>query len=291
MSTAASILASMRPKQWTKNLIVFAPALFGGVLVDADVAIRVSAAFLVLCGVSGAVYLLNDLHDAAADRVYERTRLRPIAAGMLAPRTAAAGALVVVTVSGVAAFALDTDFGLALVAYVVLQIAYTIWLKRLAIVDVLAICAGFVLRAVAGARIADVPDSPWLLVCAALLVSFLAAAKRRQELDDLGVAAPQHRPVLARYTVPALDVLLSALLGATLVSYLAYTMLSATALVHPLMVLTAPPVVYGLFRYLALVFSEDAASAPAEDILFADTGVLAAVLLWLVTVATIVYVA
>lgn len=290
MSTSAAIFRSMRPRQWTKNLIVFAPALFGGVLFDSGVGLRLVAAFCLMCALSGAVYLLNDVHDAAADRIYERTRTRPLAAGTLSPRVAGIAAGALLAVSCVAGAALEATFGLTLLGYAALQVAYTWWLKHVAVVEVLAISAGFVLRAMAGARVAQVPDSPWLFVCAALLVGFLAFAKRRQEVADLGPAAPQHRPVLAHYPLAVLDVLLVSLLGATIVSYLAYALLSGAAYVHPLMVLTVPFVTFGLLRYLTLVYT-DGPGASAEDVLLADPGILASVSLWLVSVAVIVYVA
>lgn len=289
MSTPAAIIFSMRPRQWTKNLIVFAPALFGGVLLESGVALRLVAAFCLMCALSGAVYLLNDLHDTAADRVYERTRERPLAAGTLSPRVAGITAAVLLIGSCAAGVALEATFGLMLVGYAALQVAYTVWLKHVAVVEVLAISAGFVLRALAGARVANVPDSPWLLVCAALLVGFLAFAKRRQELADLGPTAPRHRPVLAHYPLAALDVLLAALLGATIVSYLAYALVSNAAHTHPLMVLTAPFVTFGLFRYLTLVYADEPC-ASAEDVLLTDPGILASVSLWLVAVSAIVYV-
>lgn len=289
MTVPAALIRSMRPRQWTKNLIIFMPALFGGVVLETGSAARLAAGYGLLCALSGAVYLLNDLHDRAADRVYERTRERPIAVGTLSPAVAMSAALVLMAGSVAGGLALEWGFGLTLLGYAALQVAYTLWLKQVPVLEVLAIAAGFVLRAMAGARIADVPDSAWLLACAALLVGFLAFAKRRQELADLGLEAPRHRAVLAHYTLRGLDALLLGLLAATSTCYVAYTLVSGTAETHPLMALTVPPVVYGLFRYLTIVFTEGP-GAPAEDILLADPGILASVSLWLLMVTALVYV-
>lgn len=285
----AALLRSMRPKQWTKNLIVFAPAIFGGVLLLPGNALRVVAAFGLMCLLSGAVYVLNDLRDVDADRAYERTRQRPLAAGVLDSRTAGVFAGGASLASLGLAWLLSPRFAAVLLAYLALQVAYTMWLKDLVVLDVLSIAGGFVLRAVAGAVVVGVPNSPWLLACAAFLVMFLALAKRRQELADLGPAASRHRVVLGSYTAPALDVMLASMLGATIVSYLVYTLLSAGARAHPGMVLTTPLVLYGLFRYLMLVYSESP-SKTAEDVLLTDAPILVTVGLWLAAVVALIYI-
>lgn len=289
MSTTTALIRSMRPRQWTKNLIVFAPALFGGVLADPGVARRSTLAFALLCALSGAVYLMNDLRDAEVDRAYDKTRERPIAAGALDCRIAGSSSAALALGALVGASALGVRFAALLVGYLALQVAYTFVLKRFAVIDVLTITAGFVVRAMAGAAAVGVPDSPWLLVCAACLVTFLGLSKRRQELADLGEAAPRHRPALARYPLGALDSMLASALGATVVSYLVYTLLSAGARQHPLLVLTTPLVVFGLFRYSALVYSARS-SRSAEDVLLTDVPILLSVMLWAALAVAFVYV-
>lgn len=279
----------MRPRQWTKNLIVFAPALFGGVLFEAGTAVRVAFAFALACMLSGAVYLFNDLRDAGADRAYAKTRVRPLASGRIKPRQAAVAAAILTAVALGGALALGGRFAALLGAYLLLQAAYTLWLKHVVVLDVLAIAGGFVLRAVAGAEAAGVADSPWLLACAALLVVFLALAKRRQESADLGEGASTHRRVLGVYTRPILDVLIGVSVCATIAGYLVYSAYSAVARIHPLMVLTAPFVVYGLFRYLTLVYAEGSAKT-ADEVLLTDVRMLADVALWVGAVVVIVYV-
>lgn len=288
MHTALSLILTMRPRQWTKNLIVYAPALFGGVLFEPGVLWRATSAFALLCVLSGAVYIMNDLKDSTADRLYVKTRTRPLASGILDRRTATVAALALGSFALAGAPLLGMRFAAAMVAYAVLQVAYTLWLKRLPVLDVLSIAGGFVLRAVAGAAVADVPDSPWLLVCAALLVSFLALAKRRQELSDLGVQAPAHRPVLAWYSIAWLDVVLTAALGATAASYVVYTLLSEGARMHPYMILTAPFVVFGLIRYAVLARSRES-SKSAEDVLLTDVPILLDVIAWVLVVTVLVY--
>lgn len=288
-ATLSALIRSMRPRQWSKNLIVFAPGIFAGAFVDSENLIAAAVTFVAMCVLSGAIYLLNDLSDIAADRAYTRTRQRPLAASQLAPSAALMSAVALALVSIAAGYAIRLELGHVLGLYLVLQLAYTTALKRLVIVDVLTIAAGFLLRAVAGATAIDLPHSPWLLTCAAFLVLFLAVGKRRQELQDMGDDAPRHRSVLARYSMPQLNVMISVAATATVVSYLLYTLVGSGAEIDSWMPLTSVFVVYGVFRYLSLLYS-DSPIGTAEEILVTDRPLIASVVMWLLAVFVLIYV-
>lgn len=285
-----ALVRALRPTQWTKNFIVFAPAAFGGVLLREGVAVDLLAAFAVLCVASSSVYVMNDLRDLEADRAYAKTRERPFASGELSVRTGYALSAGLGVVSLAFAWMLGSSFALILAAYMLLQVAYTLLLKHVVALDVLAIAGGFVLRAVAGARVAGIPDSPWLLVCTTFLVLVIALGERRLEVRDLGDDAWKHRPVLRHYGATTLDVLISAMLGSALVSYVVYTLLSPSASGRPLMVLTTPFVAYALFRYVVLLRSDGGLAKTAEELLLTDAPILIDIALWVVAVIVLVYV-
>lgn len=293
MSEARALLVSMRPRQWTKNLIIFAPLIFAGQLTFTTAAaidiLRALAAFAVFCLVSGAVYLANDLADLEQDRLHEKKRLRPLAAGELHPGTAriTLGVLLVVALAG--AFVLGTSFALVASGYLALQTLYTFRLKNEVLLDVMSIAAGFVLRGFAGAVVIGVPGSPWLYYCAALLALFLGLAKRRHELTLLEADACNHRPSLAHYSAPLIDSMLSAITAATIVTYALYTFFSATGQQNQYLMLTVPFVVYGLFRYLYLVHQKNLGGSP-EEILLTDTPLIINIVLWLAAVAAALYI-
>jgi len=288
MSTARELLATMRPKQWTKNLIVFAPVIFAGELRDPRALMLSVAAFAVLCVVSGIVYIINDIRDAERDREHVKKRERPIAAGRLSVRAALASLLVLVPVAAVAAIALGVQFALVVAAYLVLQIAYTMYLKNQVILDVMTIAAGFVLRAVAGAVVIGTYGSPWLYACAALLALFLGFGKRRHELVELGDGAAGHRFVLTEYSPALLDAMLSTVTSATIVTYALYTFFSSTAQHAHYLMLTVPFVAYGLFRYLYLIHTKNLGGNP-EEILLTDRPLIGCILLYLAAVWAALY--
>ena len=289
MSAARALLISMRPKQWTKNLLVFAPLIFAGELLVAQAVLRSIAAFVVFCAVSGATYIANDIHDLERDKVHAKKCKRPIASGALSVSTAGwtAGALVVASLA--AAAALGVEFLAVTVAYLVLQIAYSWWLKNEVVLDVMAIAAGFVLRAVAGAAVAGVAISFWLYGAVSLLALFLGFAKRRHELLMLDEEAMSHRPSLEHYGPEFLDALLSSVTAATIVTYAIYTFFSDTAILHPKLFLTVPFVLYGLFRYLYLIYQRNIGGNP-EEVLLTDVPLIITIVLWLATSAAALYV-
>lgn len=273
--TAWALLRAMRPLQWTKNAVLLAALVFADRLFDSGDVATAIAAVLVFCALSSAIYLLNDVRDVEQDRTHPVKRLRPIAAGQLAPRSAmiAAAGLLVGAVAG--AFWIRPAFAGVAVAYVCLMIAYSMGLKSLVLVDVIAIAVGFVLRAVAGAVAIDVQISSWLLACTLLLALFLAFGKRRHELESLPDAA-SHRRNLESYTIPLLDQLCLLTAGATVACYTLYVI---EARAGTAMILTVPVVAYAIFRYLFLMHRRGSGGRP-EKALFEDLPLLVAVAAW-----------
>jgi 4-hydroxybenzoate polyprenyltransferase len=274
---ARLVLKAMRPRQWLKNLFVLAPILFTGKLGNLYLLVRALAAAGCFCGLSGAVYLINDLCDRRRDALHPHKRKRPIASGELTAGAAsvAAGLLGVGCLLGAAL--LGVPFLATALCYVVLMLAYSTVLKNVVLADVLSIAAGFVLRAVAGGAVIAVPISPWLFICTALVSLFMALGKRRYELRRLSDAAVHHRPVLGKYNEPLLDQLISVTTTGALVSYLLYCVLSENALAHHGLLLTTPFVAYGLFRYLYCIYHKGRGGSPEDTLLkdkvFLGTGV------------------
>ena len=284
------LFVSLRPEQWTKNLLVFAGLLFGGRLLEPAAVFRATATFAIFCALSGAVYLFNDIADREADTRHPLKRTRPIAAGLLPVRVAlvAAGLLAAAGVQG--AFLVSRRVALAAAAYLALLLLYSAALKNVVIVDVLAIAAGFVLRAVAGAVAVEVPISDWLLVCTTLLALFLALSKRRHELTLLGEGATGHRRILEEYSPYLLDQMVAVVTASTLIAYCVYATSPDTAarLGTSRLGLTIPFVLYGIFRYLYLVHQKRGGGSPAA-MLVTDRPLLACVALWAMSVALILY--
>jgi 4-hydroxybenzoate polyprenyltransferase len=285
-----ALLISLRPHQWTKNLVVFAALIFGERLLDRPSAARAIAAFAVFCALSSAVYLLNDLADRDSDRRHPLKRHRPIASGALPTRSAwLAGTLLVVAALS-AAFVIGAAFGGVATAYFILQGLYSGPLKHVVIIDVLTIAAGFVLRAVAGAVAVAVPISHWLLLMTLLLALFLALSKRRHELTLLADGATEHRRILGEYSPYLLDQMISVVTASTLVAYAFYTISPETTAKFgtDLLSLTLPFPLYGIFRYLYLVHRKEQGGSPS-DLLLADRPLLACVALWGLAVVAIIY--
>lgn len=284
------LVRSLRPQQWTKNLFVFAGLLFSGHLLDRAAWPPALAAFLIFCGLSGAVYLVNDVLDRAVDAQHPIKRHRPIASGALSTGVALGAALVLAAVCVAAAAAINGQLTMAAVGYVVLLTAYSAALKHYVIIDVLTLSAGFVLRAVAGAVAIGVPISNWLLVCTTLLALFIGLSKRRHELTLLSDGAAGHRPILQEYSPYLLDQMISVVTAATLVAYSVYTISSETAgrLGSDRLGLTIPFVLYGIFRYLYLVHQRNEGGSPSE-LLLTDRPLLVCVALWVAAVVLVLY--
>lgn len=289
-STAASLLVSLRPDQWHKNLIVFAALIFAVKLLDPAALARATAAFLIFCAVSSVVYLINDVADRDQDRQHPVKRLRPIASGELSPGTALTFAAVLGAAALAIAFWLRPAFGVAAAAYLALFVVYTGSLKHIVVLDVMTIAVGFVLRAVAGGLVIDVHISNWLLVCTMLGALFLGLAKRRHEMTLLADGAGGHRKILEEYDTYLLDQMIGVVAASTMVAYIIYCASPETRAYFGTewMVLTTPFPIYGLFRYLYLVHRKAGGGNPS-DLLLNDRPLLACVLLWGLTSVLIIY--
>lgn len=281
---------TLRPKQWTKNAFVFAALVFDRQLTQPVALLRTLAGFALFCALSGAVYLLNDLVDREADRNHPQKRHRPLASGTLSVGVAR-GALGVLLVGGLGlAWALSPAFGLVALSYLLLNLAYSFWLKHIPLVDVLTIAAGFVLRVQAGVALIQVERfSPWLYVVTTLLALFLGFGKRRAELNLLAEGAGSHRKVLDGYTLPFLDQLLTITSATTIMAYSLYTFSAPNLPRNHAMMLTIPFVTYGIFRYLYLIQVEQQGGAP-EEALLNDRPLQVAILLWGLSVLLIFYI-
>jgi 4-hydroxybenzoate polyprenyltransferase len=285
-----NLLLSLRPNQWTKNLFVFGALVFAQKLNDPHAVVRATAAFVVFCALSGAVYLINDVLDREQDQRHPLKKMRPIASGAVDPKTAVVAALVIAASALFAASRLGLPFFATACAYLGLLWAYSAYLKHLVILDVLTIAAGFTLRAVAGGAAISVPVSHWLLVCTSLLALFLALSKRRHELVLLAADAPDHRASLDQYTPYLLDQMISVVTASTLIAYAFYTISPETTgkFGTTLLSLTIPFPLYGIFRYLYLVHRRDLGGSPAE-LLLNDRPLLVCVGLWALAVVLIIY--
>ena len=291
MSFSRALLVSLRPHQWTKNLVVLAALAFSKHLFDGDAVVRAAMAFATFCGLAGAVYLVNDLVDVERDRLHPLKRARPIASGALPVAMARAAAVCLLALGLLAAWGLGRGFFACALSYLVLNLAYSFVLKDVVILDVLSIAIGFVVRAVAGALAIQVVFSDWLLVCTILLALFLALAKRRHELATLENAAG-HRQALADYSPYLLDQMIAVVTASCLTAYAFYTLAPETVEKYRTdrLALTIPFVIYGIFRYLYLVHRREQGGSPS-DVLLADWPLLAAVALWAGAVVLIVYTA
>jgi 4-hydroxybenzoate polyprenyltransferase len=285
-----SLLISLRPGQWTKNLFVFAALVFAQRLNDPDAVLRASIVFVLFCALSGAVYLVNDVTDREQDRRHPVKKHRPIAAGAVSPGLALAVAAVLGLAALGGAFMIGFPFFAIAAAYVGLLSFYSVFLKHHVILDVLTVAAGFALRAAAGAAAIHVPISHWLIVCTTLLALFIALSKRRHELTLLTDTATDHRPILGDYTPYLLDQMISVVTASTVIAYAFYTISPETTQKFgtDLLSLTIPFPLYGIFRYLYLVHRRDQGGSPAE-LVVNDRPLLICVGLWALSVILIIY--
>jgi 4-hydroxybenzoate polyprenyltransferase len=287
---SVGLVRSVRPSQWTKNLIVFLPLLFGQQLLEPASVLRSVAAFVVFCALSGVVYLINDVVDREADRQHPIKMRRPIASGAVTVSSALTAASILGIVALAGALALRPLFGVLAISYVALLALYSGPLKHVVIIDVLTIAIGFVIRAAAGAVAISVPISHWLYVLTILLALFLALSKRRHELVLLADRAIDHRRILEEYSPYLLDQMISVVTASTLVAYAFYTVNPETIAKFGTdkLGLTLPFPIYGIFRYLYLVHQKEGGGSPAE-MLVNDRPLLACVALWALAVAFLIY--
>ena len=290
-----AFLEGLRPKQWTKNLLVFAGVLFSQQFDDVNLVLRAAAGFVAFSLLAGAVYLLNDMRDAPGDRLHPRKRLRPIPSGRLAPRFAMIAVIPVLAISAALAWSLGPGFVATLVVYLLMNLAYSLALKNQVLIDVFIIATGFVLRAIAGVELLrpvspETAISPWLLVCTFFGALFLALAKRRREITNAGDGAHAQRKVLAHYTPEFLDNMLLISAACSLMSYALYTIWPGTVakFATEALLYTVPFVAYGIFRYLFLVRASENTEDPSL-VLLTDRPLGGCVALYLIAVVTILY--
>jgi 4-hydroxybenzoate polyprenyltransferase len=279
----------MRPRQWAKNLFVFAGLLFAQKLFT-PLAVVALAAFGIFCALSGAIYLLNDVADRDKDRLHPRKRERPVASGRLSVPAAVAAAITLIVLALAASLLISWPFAAVAATYAGLLTLYSAWLKHVVIVDVLVVASGFVLRAVGGAVAIGVEISGWLLICTILLALFLALGKRRHEYLTLGDGAATHRPILAEYSAELIDQMIAVVTASTVTAYALYTMSPETVAKFHTHWLPAslPFVLYGIFRYLYLLYRRQLGGNPSE--LFLNDGpLLINTALWLLVVLVIIY--
>ena len=281
---------ALRPEQWVKNAFVLAPLLFGRRIGDLPAVERTLVAFGAFCLTASAVYLVNDLLDRREDRDHPRKRHRPIASGAISPAAAVTMAALLSAAGLSAAGAVDAVLLALLAAYAGANLAYSLWLKRIVIVDVMVVASGFVLRVLGGAAAAGVWASPWILVCTGLLALFLGFAKRRQELVRTVETGERGRAVLEHYDVAFLDVVQAVLAGATLIAYTLYTVAPHTvaSVGDHRMLLTAPFVAHGLLRYLWVMHVRGGGENPTR-VALTDPGTVLTVLLWVGTSALLLH--
>ncbi|MFH1389666.1 MAG: decaprenyl-phosphate phosphoribosyltransferase [Candidatus Margulisiibacteriota bacterium] len=283
------LLLSLRPKQWTKNFFVFAGIIFSLEFFQLAPLLKVIDAFIIFCAISSAMYLINDVKDLEFDKKHPLKKLRPIASGKVSTSLAISFALLLILTALPISFWLNASFGWVIAAYILLMLSYSFFLKNMVILDVFSIAAGFVLRAIAGVVVIEVILSPWLVICTILLALFIALGKRRHELLTLDLAG-EHRKILDEYNPRLLDQLISAVAGSTVMAYALYTLWPETITKFGTknLVYTIPFVLYGIFRYLYLIYKKEEGGQP-ERTLLSDPPLLIDIVLWIAALAVIIY--
>ena len=289
-SLAFLIFRSLRPRQWTKNVAIFAALVFAQRLFELQSLRDTIFAFFLFCLLSGSVYILNDLIDIEQDKKHPQKSKRPLASGKLRPSVAITVGTIIMAVSIAISYRLSIPFGMVATAYLILQVVYSFYLKHQVILDVFCVAAGFVLRVVAGAEVIHVPISSWLLICTILLSLFLAMSKRRHELILLEDNAVHHRKILYEYSPYFLDQMISVVTSSTVVAYALYTMSEETVKKFNTdnLKFTIPFVIYGIFRYLYLIHQKNEGGSP-ERILLTDRPLIINILLYGLVVGIVLY--
>ena len=285
-----ALVDALRPRQWVKNLLLLAPLLFSHNIFALPTLGWSLAGFVLFCLMSSAVYLFNDVKDREADQQHPQKRSRPIAAGEVSVAVALGTACVLAIAAVAGSVFVDPRFALIVTAYGVMNILYSTWLKHQVILDVFVLAAGFVLRAVAGALAIDVVMSDWLLICTTLLALFMGLCKRRHECIALGTERAGHRYVLGQYNPKLLDMMIGIVTASTVMSYALYSVSPETVQKFggKGMLLTVPFVLYGIFRYLYLVYQQGQGGDPTQNLL-GDRATLVNVCLWALAVAVVIY--
>lgn len=285
-----AFIRTLRPKQWTKNIFIFAALLFDGQLFQFTELKRTLAGFVLLCLISSTVYIINDLADIERDRQHPRKQHRPIASGRLPVSIARIATLILILVTVPLSFFLNQNFGIVIVIYLVQNLLYSFWLKHIPIIDVFVIATGFLLRVAAGIMLISVERfSPWMYVCTTLIALFIGFGKRRAELQLLMANAQNHRKVLEGYSIPLLDQFITIVSASTIISYSLYTFSAVNLPDNHLMMLTIPFVLYGIFRYLYLIQVKEEGGAP-DELILTDLPLLITIILFGAAAILILYV-
>lgn len=282
-STVSGLVRLLRPKQWTKNLLLFAALLFSFEEIRTETILATLLGFILFSLVAGCVYILNDFVDRDRDRQHPVKKYRPMASGQVNPSHALLFGIILLILSVGTAFMMNPLFGVLCIVYFLLNVSYSFVLKHLVILDMMTIAAGFVLRAIAGGVLIHVPFTPWFLICTMLLSLFLAIGKRRNELTLLEGNTGSHRKVLDNYSVTLLDQFNTIVTTATIISYSLFTFTSDRS-IH--LMWTIPLVIYGMFRYLYLIHMKNQGGSP-DRVLFEDKPILITVMLYVISVITI----
>ena len=285
----AGLIKTMRPRQWIKNIVIFAPLVFDVKLFNPRYLAQTVAGFALLCLISGNVYTINDLVDIEKDRRHPKKCNRPLPSGQLSVRAAIIAAIVMPLVALPAGFLLHPHFGAILIGYLLMQIVYSFWLKNTVIIDVMLVASGFLLRVAGGVPLVDAERfSPWLYICMTLLALLFGFGKRRHELVLLKEDADAHRQSLQEYNLPLLDHIISIVTASTLLAYSLYTFSAPNLPPNHTMMLTIPPILYAIFRYLYLVHVKGMGGAP-EEIALSDRPLQATFVLWGLSVVIVMY--
>jgi 4-hydroxybenzoate polyprenyltransferase len=289
-SSVKDLLISLRPYQWTKNLVIFAPLIFAKELTNPQLLLLSVLAFFNFCFLSSGVYLINDVLDYEKDRHHPEKKNRPVAAGKVSVPTAISMGIFLYVASLVAAYFLGKEFLQVAILYTFVSLGYNFYFKKIAILDVMAISIGFVLRAIAGSVVIHVESSFWLLLCTFLLALFLALSKRRHELVFLSESAVKHRTNLAEYSPYLLDQMIGVVTASCVLAYTLYTVSDETvAKFHTnRLSLTIPFVYFGIFRYLYLIHQKNEGGKPSRH-LYSDRPLLVSIILWIVACVVIIY--
>jgi 4-hydroxybenzoate polyprenyltransferase len=285
----AALFKAMRPRQWSKNAVVFAALVFDRKLTNPEAFLNTLAGFAIFCLLSGVVYIINDIADIQADRQHPEKRLRPIASGRLPLPVARFAAIIIILVILPVSYLLSPLFAAVALGYLLINLAYSKWIKHVPLLDVFSIALGFVLRVAAGVTLIQVERfSPWLYVITTLGSLYLGFGKRRAELSVFAATANSHRRSLDGYTLPLLDQLINIVSATTIIAYSLYTFSAPNLPENHAMMLTIPFAIYGIFRYLYLI-QTDCTGAP-EEVLLTDRPLQVTILLWGLAVLFIFYV-
>ncbi|MCX7975196.1 MAG: decaprenyl-phosphate phosphoribosyltransferase [Candidatus Aminicenantes bacterium] len=285
------IISAMRPYQWSKNFFLFAALIFARKLFDLASLVKVAESFLLYCLLSGSLYIFNDLMDLKEDRNHPLKSRRPLASGALSPNLALTIFLLGSSLALFWAWSLSFPFFMITAAYFLFQIAYSLKLKHIVILDIFILASGFVIRVIAGGVVIKVPISSWLLICTSLLALFIGMSKRRHELVLLEDKAPGHRPVLKEYSAYLLDQMISVVTASTVIAYCLYTISPETVEKFGTrsLIYSSIFVLYGIFRYLYLVHQKGYGGSP-EELVLKDKPMLINITLWIVSVFLIIYI-